>query len=96
MHAAFSLAVAFGMLQHLRAGIHAAAVALAGISMFVTSQYFLLVAPNKDYIKQGKVWAERGVSCLGVPTGRSRSLCLSPSSARRRPSTFQMCTPRSM
>lgn len=45
----------------LSAKTHGVCILIAALSWFVTIQYFLLVAPNPDFLEECRVWKERGV-----------------------------------
>jgi hypothetical protein len=42
-------------------GTHATAVAIGGMGIFVTSQYFILVANHPDYLLRSKTWHDKGL-----------------------------------
>ena len=68
VHSVATLAVVMGSAPQLCQGVHSVAVFVSVLGMFVTSQFFLLVASHPDFHKQCLYWSERGtpyqVSCL--------------------------------
>jgi hypothetical protein len=61
IHATASTIAFSFSLPGLARATHAVAVLVAGMGIFVTSQYFALVHTHPDYVKVQKVWAQRGV-----------------------------------
>jgi len=82
----------FSIIPSLQAGSHAMSVLIGGLGIFVTCQYFALVAPHPDFKASSATWGSRGVpykelmhflhvpcgvlACLDIMVLKQRSLLL--------------------
>eukprot|EP00656_Telonema_subtile_P000566 TRINITY_DN10259_c0_g1_i1.p1 TRINITY_DN10259_c0_g1~~TRINITY_DN10259_c0_g1_i1.p1 ORF type:complete len:196 (-),score=25.29 TRINITY_DN10259_c0_g1_i1:178-765(-) len=61
IHAVATLIVSFGWCPQLCAGVHSSSIFIAGLGLFVTSQFFALVAGHPEFVEGCRYWADKGV-----------------------------------
>lgn len=75
IHMSLSLVAASGAAPGLHVITHTMAPVSAGVAIFVTVQFFALVAPTADYAKECKLWEKRQIpyrelqSFMHIPAG---------------------------
>ena len=61
IHAVASVTALLSGSRGLASATHAVAVLVAGLGIFVTCQYFMLVHTHADYVHTRETWAKRGI-----------------------------------